>query len=139
MSNKTYTMIKPEAVAAGNTGKMIARIEAGGYKILAMRKVQLSKTDAEAFYAVHKERPFYGELTEYMSGGPVVAIALQKDNCVKDFRQFIGATNPAEAEEGTIRKDFGKSLQENAIHASDSDENAEIEIRFFFSTRDLVG
>ncbi len=139
MGNRTYTMIKPEAVAAGNSGKIIARIEDGGYKILAMRKVQLSKADAEAFYAVHKERPFYGELTDYMSGGPIVAIALEKDNAVPDFRQFIGATNPQEAEEGTIRKDFGTSLQENAIHASDSDENAEIEIKFFFSVRDLVG
>ena len=139
MGNRTYTMIKPEAVAAGNSGKIIARIEEGGYKILAMRKVQLSKSDAEAFYAVHKERPFYGELTDYMSGGPIVAIALEKENAVPDFRQFIGATNPLEAEEGTIRKDFGTSLQENAIHASDSDDNAEIEIKFFFSSRDLVG
>ena len=136
---QTYTMIKPEAVAAGHTGAIIARIQDGGYTIKAMKMVHLTRKDAEAFYAVHKERPFYGELTEYMSGGPIVALVLEKDNCVADYRGFIGATNPADAAEGTIRKDFGKSIQENAVHASDSPENAAKEIKFFFSDRELVG
>ncbi|HQU73054.1 MAG TPA: nucleoside-diphosphate kinase [Calditrichia bacterium] len=136
---RTYTMIKPEAVADGNAGKIIARIEAGGYRIVAMKLTHLTQKDAEAFYEVHKERPFYGELTAYMCGGPIVAMVLEKDNCVNAYRQFIGATNPAEAAEGTIRKDFGKSIGENAIHASDSNENAAREVSFFFSERELVG
>lgn len=139
MLQQTYTMIKPEAVAAGHTGAIIARIQDGGYTIKAMKMVHLTRKDAEAFYAVHKERPFYSELTEYMSGGPIVALVLEKDNCVADYRGFIGATNPADAAEGTIRKDFGKSIQENAVHASDSPENAANEIKFFFSDRELVG
>jgi len=135
---RTYTMIKPECVERNQVGAIVDRIEKGGFKILAMRMVRLSKKDAEAFYAVHKERPFYNDLTDYMSSGPVVAMALEKDNCVKAFREFIGATNPAEAAEGTIRKDFGTNIENNAIHASDSVENGEIEINFFFGGRELL-
>ncbi|MEL6820441.1 MAG: nucleoside-diphosphate kinase [Calditrichota bacterium] len=135
---RTYTMIKPECVERNQVGAIVDRIEKGGFKILAMRMVSLSKKDAEAFYAVHKERPFYNDLTDYMSSGPVVAMALEKDNCVKAFREFIGATNPAEAAEGTIRKDFGTNIENNAIHASDSVENGEIEINFFFGGRELL-
>lgn len=135
---RTYTMIKPECVERNQVGAIVDRIEKGGFKILAMRMVRLSKQDAEAFYAVHKERPFYNDLTDYMCSGPVVAMALEKDNCVKAFREFIGATNPAEAAEGTIRKDFGTNIENNAIHASDSVENGEIEINFFFGGRELL-
>ncbi len=135
---RTYTMIKPECVERNQVGAIVDRIEKGGFKILAMRMVSLSKKDAEAFYAVHKERPFYNDLTDYMSSGPGVAMALEKDNCVKAFREFIGATNPAEAAEGTIRKDFGTNIENNAIHASDSVENGEIEINFFFGGRELL-
>jgi len=131
-------MIKPECVERNQVGAIADRIEKGGFKILAMRMLRLSKQDAEAFYAVHKERPFYNDLTEYMSGGPVVAMVLEKDNCVLAFREFIGATNPADAAEGTIRKEFGTNIENNAIHASDSDENADIEINFFFGGRELL-
>ena len=126
MGNITLTMIKPEAVAANNIGGILDMIEKGGFRIVAMKKVLLSKERAEAFYAVHKERPFYGELVDYMSGGPIIAAILEKDNAVADFRTLIGATNPLEAAEGTIRKKYATSLAENAIHGSDSDENAEI-------------
>ncbi len=133
MGNITLTMIKPEAVAAKNIGGILDMIEKGGFRIVAMKKVLLSKERAEAFYAVHKERPFYGELVDYMSGGPIIAAILEKDNAVADFRTLIGATNPLEAAEGTIRKKYATSLGENAIHGSDSDENAEIEAAFHFS------
>ena len=133
MGNITLTMIKPEAVAANNIGGILDMIEKGGFRIVAMKKVLLSKERAEAFYAVHKERPFYGELVDYMSGGPIIAAILEKDNAVADFRTLIGATNPLEAAEGTIRKKYATSLAENAIHGSDSDENAEIEAAFHFS------
>jgi len=132
-------MIKPECVEAKHIGDVISRIEKGGFKIKAIRMVQLSKKDAEAFYEVHKERPFYGELTDYMSSGPVVAMVLEKENCIKDYREFIGATNPKEAAAGTIRKDFGTSIQFNCVHASDGPDTARSEIKFFFSDRDLVG
>jgi nucleoside-diphosphate kinase len=132
-------MIKPECVEAKHIGDIISRIEKGGFKVKAIRMVQLSKKDAEAFYEVHKERPFYGELTDYMSSGPVVAMVLEKENCIKDYREFIGATNPEQAAEGTIRKDFGTSIQFNCVHASDGPDTARAEIKFFFSDRDLVG
>ena len=132
MGNITFTMIKPEAVSANNIGGILNMIEEGGFRIVAMKKVLLSKQRAGEFYAVHKERPFYGELVEYMSGGPIIAAILEKDNAVSDFRALIGATNPAEAAEGTIRKKYASSLAENAVHGSDSDENAKIEADFHF-------
>ncbi len=133
MGNITFTMIKPEAVAANHIGGILKMIEEGGFRIVAMKKVLLSKDRAAAFYAVHKERPFYGELVDYMSGGPIIAAILEKENAVLDFRTLIGATNPEEAEEGTIRKKYATSLGENAVHGSDSDENAKIEADFHFS------
>ena len=133
MGNITFTMIKPEAVAANNIGGILNMIEEGGFRIVAMKKVQLSAERAGEFYAVHNERPFYGELVDYMSGGPIIAAILEKDNAVADFRTLIGATNPAEAAEGTIRKKYATSLAENAVHGSDSDENANIEANFHFS------
>jgi nucleoside-diphosphate kinase len=126
-------MIKPDAVANGHIGAILNDIIAGGFKIIAMKYIQLSKETAGAFYAVHKERPFYGELVEFMTSGPIVAAILEKDNAVEDFRTLIGATNPADAAEGTIRNKYAKSIDANAIHGSDSDENAAIEGNFFFS------
>ncbi len=131
-------MIKPDATGAGNTGKIIDRIIGAGFSITAMKLTQLTQADAEAFYAVHKERPFYGELVDYMTSGPIVAAILSKDNAVEDYRTLIGATNPAEAAEGTIRRDFAESIAANAVHGSDSDENAAIEGSFFFSNREEV-
>ena len=136
MGNITFTMIKPEAVAANNIGGILKMIEKGGFRIVAMKKVQLTAERAGEFYAVHKERPFYGELVNYMSGGPIIAAILEKDNAVVDFRTLIGATNPAEAAEGTIRKKYATSLSENAVHGSDSDDNAKIEADFHFSTEE---
>ncbi len=132
-TNRTFTMIKPDAVANGHIGAILNDIIAGGFKIIAMKYIQLSKETAGAFYAVHKERPFYGELVEFMTSGPIVAAILEKDNAVEDFRTLIGATNPADAAEGTIRNKYTKSIDANAIHGSDSDENAAIEGNFFFS------
>ena len=137
MSNITLTIIKPDAVKDGHTGAILEQIEKAGFRVKALRMKWLSREEAGAFYAVHKERPFYGELVEYMSSGPVVPAVLEKDNAVEDFRKLIGATNPANAEEGTIRKRFGKSLQSNAIHGSDSDENAKIEAGFFFAASEM--
>lgn len=131
-------MIKPDAFASGFTGSILQQIEAAGYSIKAMKLTRLSKEKAGEFYAVHKERPFYGELVDFMSSGPIVAAFLEKDNAVEDFRKLIGATNPANAEEGTIRKRFAKSLGENAIHGSDSDDNAAIEGSFFFSAFETI-
>ena len=136
MGNITFTMIKPEAVASNNIGGILNMIEEGGFRILAMKKVQLSAERAGAFYAVHKDRPFYDELVDYMSGGPIIAAILEKDNAVADFRTLIGATNPSEAAEGTIRKKYATSLAENAVHGSDSDENANIEAEFHFSAEE---
>ena len=133
MRNITFTMIKPEAVEAGNTGAILNRIEEAGFRILALKKVHLTAERAGLFYEVHKERPFYGELVEYMSRGPIIAAILEKDNAVADFRTLIGSTNPEEADEGTIRKEFATSLAMNAVHGSDSDENANIEANFHFS------
>lgn len=132
--NKTFTMIKPDAVADGNTGAILKKIEEAGFRVTAMKLTRLTESTAGAFYAVHKERPFYQDLTKYMSGGPIVAMILEKDNAVADFRKLIGATNPAEAAEGTIRKLYARSIEANAIHGSDSDENARIEGAFFFSS-----
>lgn len=126
-------MIKPDAVQAGNIGAILAMIEKAGFRIAAMRMTKLSKARAAQFYEVHKERPFYEELCNYMSSGHIVALILEKENAVADFRKLIGATDPTKAEEGTIRKLFAKSIEANAIHGSDSDENAEIESSFFFS------
>ena len=137
-TNRTFTMIKPDATGAGNTGKIIDRIIGAGFTIKAMKWTQLSMDDAAAFYAVHKERPFFGELTEYMTSAPIVAAILEKDNAVADFRTLIGATNPAEAAPGTIRADFAESIAANAVHGSDSDENAAIEGSFYFSERELA-
>ncbi|MEO9474336.1 MAG: nucleoside-diphosphate kinase [Cyclobacteriaceae bacterium] len=132
-ANLTFTMIKPDAFAAGNSGAILKMIEEAGFSIKAMKLTKLTPTTAGGFYAVHKERPFYNDLVNYMSSGPIIAIALEKDNAVADFRKLIGATNPAEAAEGTIRKLFAKSIEANAVHGSDSDENALIEASYFFS------
>ena len=137
MGNRTFTMVKPEAVQEGNTGAILKMIEENGFKIVALKKVQLNIERAGIFYEVHKERSFYGELVEYMSSGPIVAAILEKENAVADFRALIGATNPTEADEGTIRKLFAESKSKNAIHGSDSDENAQIESDFHFSSSEL--
>lgn len=126
-------MIKPDAVRAGNIGNILQMINEGGFRIVAMKYTRLSAEKAGEFYAVHAERPFYGELVEFMSSGPIVAAILEKDNAVEDFRTLIGATNPAEAAEGTIRKKYATSIGENAVHGSDSDENAAIEGNFHFA------
>lgn len=133
MSNRTFTMIKPDAVRAGNIGNILQMITDAGFKIISMKYLQISLQQAEKFYEVHAGRPFYGELTQFMSSGPIVAAILEKDNAVADFRKLIGATNPAQAEEGTIRKRYASSVGENAVHGSDSDENAQIEGNFYFS------
>jgi nucleoside-diphosphate kinase len=133
MSNKTFTMIKPDATSKGYTGAILDQIIKAGFSVKAMKWIQLSPAQAGAFYEVHKERAFYQELVDFMSSGPIVAAILEKDNAVADFRTLIGATNPAQAEEGTIRKKFAASIGENAVHGSDSDENAAIEGNFFFS------
>ncbi len=131
--NRTFTMIKPDAVGAGNSGAIIKMIEEAGFRIIAMKKTQLSQERAGQFYEVHKARPFYKDLTTYMSNGFIIPMILEKDNAVEDFRKLIGATDPSKAEKGTIRNLFAKSIDANAIHGSDSDENAAIEGSFFFS------
>ena len=131
--NITFTMIKPDAVRAGNIGNILAQINNAGFRIKAMKYTKLSAEKAGEFYAVHKERPFYGELVDFMSSGPIVAAVLEKDNAVEDFRTLIGATNPAEAAEGTIRAKYATNIGENAIHGADSDENAAIEASFHFA------
>lgn len=135
--NRTFTMIKPTAVKNGHTGAILEKINAGGFRIVAMKKTKLSPEAAGQFYAVHKERPFYGELVDFMSSGPIIAAILEKDNAVEDYRTLIGATNPAEAAEGTIRKAYATSIGENAVHGSDSDENADIEGNFFFAATEM--
>ena len=137
MGQITFTMIKPEAVSDKYAGAIFAQVEAAGFRIKAIKMKWLSTNEAGAFYAVHKERPFYGELVDYMSSGPIIAAVLEKENAVNDFRTLIGATNPANAEEGTIRKKYGKSMGSNAVHGSDSDENANIEAHFFFSDSEM--
>ena len=133
MSNLTFTMVKPEAVEAGNAGAILNKIENAGFRIVALKKVLLTKERAGEFYEVHKERPFYGELVDYMSSGPVIAALLEKDNAVLDFRELIGATDPSEAAEGTIRAEFAESKAKNAVHGSDSDDNANLEADFHFT------
>jgi nucleoside-diphosphate kinase len=132
-TNRTFTMIKPDAVADGYSGAILKMIEEAGFRIVAMKMVKLTKERAGQFYAVHKERPFYNDLCEYMSSGHIIAAILEKDNAVADFRKLIGSTNPADAAEGTVRKLYARSLQSNAVHGSDSDENAQIEGNFYFS------
>ena len=134
--NRTFTMLKPDAVENGHIGAILEKINAAGFRIVAVKKTQMTKSDAETFYAVHNERPFFGELVEFMTRGPIVAAILEKENAVEDFRALIGATNPADAAEGTLRKLYATSMGENAIHGSDSDENALIEGNFHFSGRE---
>ncbi len=137
--NRTFTMIKPDAVKAGHSGAILKMINDAGFRIVAMKLTQLSKEKAGGFYAVHKERPFYGELVDFMSSGPIVAAILEKENAVADFRKLIGATNPAEAAPGTVRALYATSIGENAVHGADSDENALIEGSFHFSADQMVG
>jgi len=136
--NLTFGIIKPDAVRAGDTGSIIQRILDSGFKVRALKLIHMSQTQAEGFYAVHRERPFFSGLTEFMSSAPCVVMALEKDGAVKAWRDLMGATDPAKADEGTLRKEFGGSLGENAVHGSDSDENAAIEIAYFFSQLELV-
>ena len=138
MSNRTFTMIKPDAMKKGHAGAILDKIIKAGFRIVALKQTKLSTEKAGAFYEVHKERPFYGELVEFMSSGIIIAAILEKENAVADFRKLIGATDPAKADEGTLRKQFGGSVGENAVHGSDSDENAAIEISYFFSRLELV-
>ena len=138
MSNRTFTIIKPDSVRKGNFGKIITRIEAEGFRILGLKKVSLSQKQAEGFYAVHKERPFFTDLVRYMTSGPVYVAALERGAAVPELRKLMGATDPAKADAGTIRKEFGESIEQNAIHGSDSDENAKIEINFFFAESELL-
>jgi nucleoside-diphosphate kinase len=137
-TNRTFTMIKPDAFADGNTGAILSMIEKAGFRLIAMKVTRLTQETAGKFYAVHSDRPFYGDLCRYMSSGPIVAAILEKDNAVADFRKLIGATNPANAEEGTIRKIFARSIEANAVHGSDSDENAAIAGAFFFSELERI-
>jgi nucleoside-diphosphate kinase len=138
MSDRTFTIVKPDSVEKNNFGRIIARIEAENFEILAVKKLRLSDAQAQEFYAVHRERPFFNDLVTYMTSGPVYVAALRKDNAVQALRTLMGATDPQKADEGTIRKEFGESIERNAIHGSDSDENAEREIHFFFSDIELV-
>ncbi len=133
MSNRTFTMIKPDAFSKGNSGAILDKIEQAGFRIVALKKTKLTEEKAGEFYAVHRERPFYGELVEFMSSGPIIAAILERDNAVEEFRKLIGATDPAKAADGTIRKLFAESVGKNAVHGSDSDQNAKIEGSFFFS------
>jgi nucleoside-diphosphate kinase len=137
MSNRTFTMIKPDAVHNGHVGSILEKITTAGFVIRGLKMTQLSQREAEAFYDVHKERPFFGELVSFMTSGPIVAAVLEKENAVADFRVLIGSTNPEEAAEGTIRKLFAESVGRNAIHGSDSDDNAQIECAFHFSAREI--
>jgi nucleoside-diphosphate kinase len=138
MNNLTFGIIKPDAVRAGNAGKIIDRILGAGFKIRGMKLIHQSRKQAEGFYAVHAGKGFYDELCDFMSSGPCVVLALEKDNAVPAWRELMGATNPTEAAEGTLRKDFAASIGENAVHGSDSDENATIEVAYFFATSELV-
>tara|TARA_B110000014_G_scaffold34610_1_gene22019 strand:+ start:184 stop:609 length:426 start_codon:yes stop_codon:yes gene_type:complete len=138
MGNRTYAMIKPDAIRNGHMGKILDRVLSSGFKILGAKLIRMTKEQAEGFYAVHYDRPFFEELTTFMSSGQCLVMALEKNNAVVAWRETIGATNPAEAAKGTIRKDFATSLGENAVHGADSDENANIEIRFFFTESELI-
>jgi nucleoside-diphosphate kinase len=136
--NLTFGIIKPDAVRGNKTGSILQKIIDGGFKVRGMKLINMTLPQAEGFYAVHKERPFFGELTQFMSSGPCVVLALEKEGAVKGWRDLMGATDPAKADDGTIRKEFGGSVGENAVHGSDSEENAAIEIAYFFSTLELV-
>ena len=136
-ANKTFTIIKPDAVESGHIGAILNKINASGFRIVSMKMTQMSKRDAELFYSVHKDRPFFNELISFMIRGPIIAAILEKENAVDDFRTLIGSTNPEEAAEGTLRKQFAKSMGENAVHGSDSDENAKIEGAFHFSVSEM--
>jgi len=136
-TNRTFTMLKPDSVEKGYIGAILEKINAAGFRIAAMKMTQMTDADARAFYAVHSARPFFGELVEFMTSGPIVAAILEKENAVEDFRVLIGATNPVDAAEGTIRKLYASSMGENAVHGSDSDENAAIEGAFHFSGREI--
>ncbi|MGQ9798831.1 MAG: nucleoside-diphosphate kinase [Ignavibacterium sp.] len=138
MGNKTLAIIKPDAVSDGYIGEIISMITKAGFKIKAIKMVHLTVSQAKSFYEVHKERPFYNDLVEYMTSGPCIPIALEKENAVEDYRKLIGATDPAQAAEGTVRKLYARNKQFNAVHGSDSDENAEKEIAFFFSKQELL-
>jgi|SRR5687767_1130750 len=138
MTNLTFGIIKPDAVRAGKTGAIIQRIFEDGFNIRGLKLIKMTRKQAEGFYAVHRERPFFSGLTEFMSSGPCVVMALEKENAVKSWRDLMGATDPAKADAGTLRKEFGGSVGENAVHGSDSDENAAIEIAYFFSRLELV-
>ena len=138
MSQRTFTIVKPDSVEKGNLGKILARLEAEGFKILGLKRLHMSTSQAQGFYAVHRERPFFGDLVKYMTSGPVVAAALERADAVPHLRQVMGATDPAKADAGTIRKEFGESIERNAIHGSDSPENAAIELGFFFTGSELV-
>jgi nucleoside-diphosphate kinase len=137
MANRTFTIIKPDSVRKGNFGKIISRIEAEGFRILGLKKVSLSQRQAEGFYDVHRSRPFFNDLVQYMTSGPVYVAALERDGAVPELRKLMGATDPTKADAGTIRKEFGESIEQNAIHGSDSDENAAIEIAYFFAQSEL--
>ena len=138
MANRTFTIIKPDSVRKGNFGKIIDRLEREGFTILGLKKVSLSQRQAEGFYAVHRERPFYRDLVKYMISGPVYVAALERSNAVAHLRKVMGATDPKKADRGTIRAEYGESIEQNAIHGSDSDENARVEIGFFFSESELM-
>ena len=137
-TNRTFTMIKPDAFGAGNSGAILKMIEEAGFKIIALKTSRLDAKLAGEFYKVHQERPFYADLCKYMSSGPIIAAILEKENAIADFRKLIGATNPADAEEGTIRKLYATSIEANAVHGSDSDENAQIEGGFFFNAFERI-
>jgi nucleoside-diphosphate kinase len=135
---RTFSIIKPDAVAAGNTGSILALLQKNGFKIIGMRQTQLSESQARAFYAVHKERPFYNGLVKFMTEGPVVLLALERDDAVKQLREVMGATNPANAAEGTVRKLYATDIERNAIHGSDAPETAAVELNFFFPAAELL-
>ncbi len=137
MSERTFSIVKPDAVRKGNTAAILATIEKAGFKIVTIKRMSISKAQAEGFYHVHKARPFFGELTEFMSSGPIFPMVLEKDNAIADFRKLMGATNPAQAEDGTIRKLFAESIGENAIHGSDAEDTAAFEIGYFFAGIEL--
>lgn len=138
MSQRTFSIIKPDAFRKGHAGAILAEIEKAGFRIVAIKKLSISRTQAEGFYYVHKERPFFPSLTAFMSSGPIIAMVLEKDNAIADLRKLMGATNPANAEEGTIRKRFAGSIEENAIHGSDAEDTAKFEIGYFFAGYELA-
>lgn len=138
MSNRTFTIVKPDSVRKANFGRIVSRLEAEGFRILGLKKMALSQHQAEGFYAVHKERPFYRDLVTYMTSGPVYVAALERENAVPELRKLMGATDPKKADPGTIRQEFGESIEQNAIHGSDSDDNAKQEIAFFFAESELT-